>query len=176
MATLTTPSFATTIGVGAATPSASGAGITFPATQSASTDVNCLDDYEEGTWTPVFTPASGAIGGYALQAGNYTKVGRAVTVTCYIALSSKGTASGAVTVTGLPFANASGNSGFYTSPSMYINALASGPTGNFIPYLAPNTTIVNLSYLAGQTTNTAFTMAMLGNTSDCMISMTYMTT
>lgn len=37
-----------TISVGAATPSTSGAGITFPATQSASTNANTLDDYEEG--------------------------------------------------------------------------------------------------------------------------------
>ena len=48
----TTGKVGTTLGVGAATPSASGAGITFPATQSASTDANTLDDYEEGTWTP----------------------------------------------------------------------------------------------------------------------------
>jgi hypothetical protein len=40
------------IGIGGATPSASGTGITFPATASASTDANTLDDYEEGTWTP----------------------------------------------------------------------------------------------------------------------------
>jgi hypothetical protein len=41
--------FPTTIGVGGATPSASGSGISFPATQSASSDANTLDDYEEGT-------------------------------------------------------------------------------------------------------------------------------
>jgi hypothetical protein len=28
-------------------------GITFPATQVPSADANTLDDYEEGTWTPV---------------------------------------------------------------------------------------------------------------------------
>ena len=28
--------------------------IIFPATQNASSDVNTLDDYEEGTWTPAF--------------------------------------------------------------------------------------------------------------------------
>ena len=42
----------TTIGVGGATPSTSGSGITFPATASASSNANTLDDYEEGTWTP----------------------------------------------------------------------------------------------------------------------------
>jgi len=46
------------LGVGNATPSTSGAGITFPATQSASTDANTLDDYEEGTWTPVVVGSS----------------------------------------------------------------------------------------------------------------------
>lgn len=38
-------------GVGNASPAASGAGITFPAAQSDSSDVNTLDDYEEGAWT-----------------------------------------------------------------------------------------------------------------------------
>jgi hypothetical protein len=73
---ITTPteSVTTTVGVGGATPSASGAGITFPATQSASSNVNTLDDYEEGTWTPV-------VGGVTLTgAGRYTKIGRLVSV------------------------------------------------------------------------------------------------
>ena len=32
--------------------SVTGTGISFPATQSASSDANTLDDYEEGAWTP----------------------------------------------------------------------------------------------------------------------------
>jgi hypothetical protein len=42
------------IGLGGATPTTSGTGITFPATASASTNANTLDDYEEGTWTPEY--------------------------------------------------------------------------------------------------------------------------
>ncbi len=42
---------ASTIGVGNQAPAASGAGISFPAAQSASTDANTLDDYEEQNWT-----------------------------------------------------------------------------------------------------------------------------
>jgi hypothetical protein len=68
----------TTMGVGAATPAASGAGITFPATQSASSDANTLDDYEEGTWTP--TDNSGAGLTFTNNGSQYTKIGRAVTV------------------------------------------------------------------------------------------------
>ena len=64
-----------TIGVGNTTPAASGAGITFPATASASSDANTLDDYEEGTWTPTLT----SFGGTNLAAtGYYTKIGRIV--------------------------------------------------------------------------------------------------
>jgi len=67
-----------TISVGNATPSSSGAGITFPATQSASSDANTLDDYEEGTWTP--TDNSGAGLTFTNNGSQYTKIGRAVTI------------------------------------------------------------------------------------------------
>ena len=106
--TLVTPTATTTIGVGAATPSASGAGITFPATQSASTDVNTLDDYEEGTWTPTFTCATpgNLVFSYDTRSGTYTKIGRQVTVNCNVTSAagiSHTTASGGVVITGLPF-------------------------------------------------------------------------
>jgi hypothetical protein len=99
--TLTTPIIATTMGVGGATPSGSGSGITFPATQSASTDANTLDDYEEGSWTPAFK--NGGTATYLNQFGRYTKVGRFVFLECYIELATLGTASGALIITGLPF-------------------------------------------------------------------------
>jgi hypothetical protein len=78
---------ASTISVGNATPSASGAGITFPATQSASTDANTLDDYEEGTWTPNQGTGLTVIGTYT-PSGKYTKIGRSVTVIAYIAATT----------------------------------------------------------------------------------------
>jgi hypothetical protein len=100
-----TPSFTTTIGVGAATPSASGAGITFPATQSASTDANTLDDYEEGTWTPTITAGVGSYTTVTSQAGSYTKIGRQVTLTWFFNVTNKGTGSGYVNISNLPFAS-----------------------------------------------------------------------
>ena len=92
----------TTIGVGGATPSTSGAGITFPATQSASSNANTLDDYEEGTWTPTATAASGSITSYT-SGGNYTKVGRFIYLTGYVSFTNVGTASSTFTLGGLPF-------------------------------------------------------------------------
>jgi hypothetical protein len=74
----TTGKVGTTLGVGNATPSASGAGITFPATQSASTDANTLDDYEEGTWTPTQGAGLTVIGAFS-SSGTYTKIGSLVT-------------------------------------------------------------------------------------------------
>ncbi len=106
--TLTTPIVATTMGVGGATPSGSGSGISFPATQSASTDANTLDDYEEGTWTPVIVGGTAAgIGTYSQQVGRYTKIGN--TVRIYFALAwSAHTGTGITKVTGLPFSSNSG--------------------------------------------------------------------
>ena len=57
----------------------SGAGVTFPATQSASSNANTLDDYEEGTWS--ITDNSGAGLTFSVVSyARYTKVGRLVFV------------------------------------------------------------------------------------------------
>lgn len=100
--TLTTPVVATTMGVGGATPAASGSGITFPATQSASTDANTLDDYEEGTFTPTFASSGGSITTYNSN-GYYIKVGKLVFVQLYCNVTSVGSASGTLNFAGLPF-------------------------------------------------------------------------
>jgi hypothetical protein len=81
--------------------------IKFPATQVASADVNTLDDYEEGTFTPTFDPASGAYDTltYGTTNGKYTKIGNRVdfslrvTITAY----SAGSASGLLRLGNLPF-------------------------------------------------------------------------
>ena len=97
------------IGVGGAVPS-SGMGLSFPATQSVSSDANTLDDYEEGTWTPGISFGSGSIGiTYSSRNGRYTKIGRMITVGCTIVLSAKGSSTGGVQVTGLPFPSYTGS-------------------------------------------------------------------
>jgi len=115
LATTGTMTFASTIGVGGATPAASGAGVSFPATQSASSDANTLDDYEEGTFTPILTATSPGASGqvYASRTALYTKIGRYVFCTVDIRLSTKGTFSGSNILLGdLPFTiNANSNTG-----------------------------------------------------------------
>jgi len=86
--TLTTP---TTSGV-----LTLGAGIKFPATQSASADANTLDDYEEGTWTPAVSGRT-----FSTVFGNYTKIGNMV----HIVGTLNGISSSVTNpeITGLPF-------------------------------------------------------------------------
>jgi hypothetical protein len=101
----TQPVFTNTVGIGGATASTSGSGITFPSTQSASTNVNTLDDYEEGTWTPIVignTSTSGQT--YEYQTGRYIKIGRNVYCTFELQLTAAGTVSGISAIAGLPFA------------------------------------------------------------------------
>jgi hypothetical protein len=85
----------------------SGTGITFPATQSASSNANTLDDYEEGTWTPGYEGLAGSIGSlaYSTQAGRYTRIGRTVFATAEIVLTDKGSWTSGARFTGLPFTN-----------------------------------------------------------------------
>ena len=90
-----------TIGVGNATPSASGAGITFPATQSASTDANTLDDYEEGTWTP--NQGAGLTGTLSSSTGTYTKIGRQVYITAVYNGTTLAFTANTVISSNLPF-------------------------------------------------------------------------
>ena len=91
------------VSVGNATPSTSGAGITFPATQSASTDANTLDDYEEGTFTPTIIGTSTAgTGTYTIQLGRYTKIGNRVQI-CTVVAWSAHTGSGSMDIGGFPF-------------------------------------------------------------------------
>ena len=147
------------ISVGGATPAASGAGITFPATQSASSDANTLDDYEEGTFASTLLFGGTGISVYNAQGGWYTKVGNTVHFTIFIQVQQKGSATGAVTVGGLPFTSQNTNSRKYTF-SVTGQSL-SGLTGALFGVLNENATTINIYQTdsSGGTalTNSAFT-------------------
>jgi hypothetical protein len=85
----------------------SGIGVAFPATQSASSNANTLDDYEQGSFTPTISTASANVT-YSQQAGNYTKIGRAVHFGISIVLNTvTSTGSGDFEIGGLPFSSSS---------------------------------------------------------------------
>jgi len=65
-------------------------------------------DYEEGTWEAKFTIGGSATGiVHNREYGYYTKIGRAVHVNGYLSLTSKGSETGSVLITGLPFTSSS---------------------------------------------------------------------
>jgi hypothetical protein len=121
--TLTTPIVSTTIGVGGTTPSGSGSGVSFPATQSASSDANTLDDYEEGTFTPTLTasttnPTVTYVTGATL--GAYTKIGNIVHISLEVRTSAFSGGSGELRIAGLPFTcGLTGNNNFECTVSLY---------------------------------------------------------
>ena len=76
----------------------SGKGIDFSATSDAGGMTSeLLDDYEEGTWTGTLDNVDSGTG-----TGYYTKIGRQVTVSLYMA-SINVTSGGNAYITGLPF-------------------------------------------------------------------------
>jgi len=71
---------------------------------------NALDDYEEGSWTPVITDSNeAATWSFNFNSANYTKVGRLVTLSanCF-SIGYSGTPSGYLQIRGLPFTKANG--------------------------------------------------------------------
>jgi uncharacterized protein YjbI with pentapeptide repeats len=103
-------------------------GISFPATQSACADVNTLDDYEEGTWTP--TDGSGAGLSFTVTFATYTKIGRQVTCNAKIIYPSTANGS-AAQINGLPFTSNSDNhavSTMFTDQGAYFSLVVTQST------------------------------------------------
>jgi len=80
-----------------------GGQINFPITQVPSANVNTLDDYKEGTWTPSVVSGAGTITTVGTVSGTYTKIGRLVTLTFDVIITDNGTGSAAIHITGYPY-------------------------------------------------------------------------
>ena len=107
---------------------------------------NALDDYEEGTWTPVFK--FGAT--IATQSGtntSYTKIGRQVTcfVEGYITNLNGGT--GTFEISGLPFTNLSMRS--TQGVFLFTNMSATFPAGDKSAYIESGDTSLVPVYFTG---------------------------
>lgn len=126
---------------------ASAGQIKFPATQNASSNVNTLDDYEEGTWTP----SVGGTATYTLRSGRYTKIGRCVFITAFLQINAIGTGSTS-TVSGLPFTSTS----THESPISIgtVTNAANIFTGLFGRVNSSATTVTFFGTNAGATANT----------------------
>ena len=129
-------------------------GITFPATQSASSDANTLDDYEEGTWTPSWTSLT--VVGTPTYTGKYIKVGRLVFCQLSIVSTTSTASTANITFfTGLPFAMTAsdGNNSTMTAVNnTNVTSYGVGLVNSGVAYtptwLASSNIVLSFSYMA----------------------------
>jgi hypothetical protein len=100
---------ATCVGLNTA-PATSGTGITFPTSQNASSDANTLDDYEEGTWTPVDVSGAG-LSLTVFGTARYVKIGQLVFFSVDQLNFPSTSNTNAARIGGLPFTNNANNTG-----------------------------------------------------------------
>jgi hypothetical protein len=148
---------------------------------TANTASNVLDDYEEGTFTPVFSGTSGAVSGanYSNQAGFYTKIGRHVYFSLYLVLASFSSApSGTLIVTGLPFTSLNSTNNYSAANVGYSNNFIStdAPQTGFVgPNASQITCIANQSNDARDDLRTSVNAGNLGGDEVVIISGHYLT-
>lgn len=112
-----------------------------------------LDWYEEGIWTPVLsadTPGTLAVG-YGWQAGQFVRIGKQVTASFRIDISSftLGTATGLAKVLGLPYASSPNQ---YFFGACMFSGIDSGGAMTTL-YMAGS---YNYLYLFGSTDNASW--------------------
>ena len=116
------------------------------------TSANELDDYEEGTWTPVWSAGGGSSGLTSITNCRYTKIGRLVHVRGEFVLTG---GSGNIStvdgwsITGLPFTNSdqAGSSGVWWAS----NAWTSGTRCTGICMAYGSTMYLGTEYVGGMT-------------------------
>jgi hypothetical protein len=157
-----------------------GKGITFSSTntpaQSAGTGThNTLDDYEEGTFTPVLGGTSGTSGQtYGTQNGTYTKVGRLVNCSWYVNLTAKGTISGDLAMLGFPFPCGAGQRSAAALGYIYAWTLTSGHI--LTNFMENTTSILYLQEYEGTGDGVVYlTTSNVGNTTKLMGNISYLT-
>jgi hypothetical protein len=128
-------------------------GLTFNGDTAAA---NALDDYEEGTWTPVIQGGTSGTATYTVREGYYTKIGRQVVIQFFLTFQ-KNTIVGNVALEGLPFNVGNLGNQFpqaailiddlatpYTNPVLQLN---NGATSGFI--IVNNGSIISHNAMQG---------------------------
>jgi hypothetical protein len=132
---------------------------------------NALDDYEEGTWTMGIAFGGASVGvTTSSNTGTYTKIGRQVTVSGYLVLTSKGSSTGSAKLTGLPFTVGAGVQNFApasvrTEDISFANQIQT--------FAAPSTTNIDFEEVTEAGLVSTLTNADFTNNSTAMVSATY---
>ena len=149
---------------------ANGQGVDFSATPGTGTS-ELLADYEEGTWNAGISFGGAATGiTYSNFLGYYTKIGNVVTVSAYINLSNKGSATGSARITGLPFTSVN-NAAAYAAPAMFFsNMTYSGQVNGYVNIADTTIDLLQTSILGAAS---ALTDANFTNNTSFIINLTY---
>jgi hypothetical protein len=132
---------------------------------------NALDDYEEGTWTMGVAFGGASVGvTYSSNTGTYTKIGRQVTVNGYMALTNKGSSTGIVRITGLPFTIQNSIS-HYACASLWLNSVTFANQYNSVG--AIGTTNIAIEEITEAGVVTQITNSDFANNSEVIVSFTY---
>lgn len=112
---------------------ASGQGIDFSATPGTGTS-ELFNDYEEGTWSPVFKTNTSATYSLTSSSAVYTKIGRIVHIEGVAVFAGGAPSGGFVIISSLPFTPASGDKivGQFSIGSLGESYFRNGPSGNWI--------------------------------------------
>lgn len=128
-------------------------GLTFPATAVLSADPNTLDDYEEGTFTPVYDSELIRSGDIVVTytatvgKGRYIKIGKTVFFTIDLftqTVTVVGSTGSRLSITGLPFEVAAALGTYAYSPVVNGYFWTTTAPSYFAP--SPATTTANLGY------------------------------
>lgn len=105
-----------------------------------------LNDYDEGSWTPVLIGDAGSAGTWAmvLQLGRYTRIGNRVLINCRLQMSDLGSYSGNALITGLPFTSDATVNNFHAGAIDAADLAVSSGKLRFSCNIQPNATIIYL--------------------------------
>lgn len=150
---------------------------------SSGLDADTIDGahYEVNNWTPALTIGGSATGityNTSNTIGVYTKIGRYVHVAFRVALTDKGSNTGAVVLTGLPYAissssPSSGSMRYYTLA--WLVNVSSSPNGFVVLAGLPGSSTITLTIQEVTGTGGNLTNAHLANNSDIRGELWYLT-
>ena len=147
-------------------------GLSFPATVAGQSGANVLDDYEEGTFTATITDGTNAVT-LSQATMTYRKVGTLVHINGYLVTNGLGSASGAVHITGLPFAVPNTNAAYASVNIGYAGGLNINANGHVSGYFAKAESIMPLVNWDATSGITNFAASELSADGSIILSGTY---
>jgi len=154
-------------------PATAGKGIDFSAnTGAAGMTSELLNWYEEGTWTAVISDGTNNAT-MSAQTCRYVRIGRHITVNGFVSITSRGSMSGSLRITGLPFTCANANAAYAGGAVTYASNLniVAGQSVTVLPEL--NTTYMALYVWAGTAGTSQMQNTQWTDTGSIMFSATY---